>query len=271
MDPQQNTGSIAKVGAALLGMSVAFATFAYPAMAQTELRVTGTGANPPFHFVDPSTNAQRGIAVDIINAVASEMGATVTFGDLTPVAQLEAVLVAGAFDTFAGAINFSPARLEQVAMSIPWYVGTGDGLWVLKSDSTDYHSVDDLRGMAIGAVRGSGFATALEGMPGVFSELRLYDTPAALAQGVMAGEVRGGILNGITASYTLFQGNYPDLQVPSNYRGTIQAGAFYGTPFAKGADELLAAFNSTLAQLMVDGTVQEIFANYGLPWPVVAP
>lgn len=262
---------VARPAAMLLIAAAALGAATVQSSAQQVLRATGTGSNAPFHFLDSATGAQRGISVDLINAVAADLGMTVEWGALTPVADLNAVIIAGAFDVYAGAINVSPARLEQVAMTIPWYISTGDGMWVPKTDTTDYRSLQDFRGLVIGAVRGSGFATALEGMPGAFAEVRLYDTPSALARAVVAGEVRGGIVNGTTAAYTLFQGNYPELQVPPNYQGTVIAGAPQSTPMSKLATDLVARFNDSLAKLMIDGTVTRIFAEYGLSWPLRAP
>lgn len=261
-------GRIASV-AAFAGIAMAAGLASGPSAAQEVLRVSGTGANPPFHFLD-ADGGQAGIAMDILTAVAADLGLTLEIVPVFPLADMPAALAAGTVDIYAGNITMTAARREQMAFTVPWYQGVGEGVWVLKTDTTDYQSLADFEGQIVGAQRGSATAAGLENANAGFAEIRLFDSQDALAEAVKSGEVKAAFLPRDTSAYVLFEGNYPELQVPASYRGTINVGTPVGFPLALGNTELADRVSSSMAKLMVNGTMTAIFAGYGLTWPLAA-
>lgn len=253
---------------AALGIAMV-AGLATQVSAQEVLRVSGTGANPPFHFLD-ANGGQVGIAMDILNAVAADLGVTLEVVPALPLADMPAALAAGTIDIYGGNITMTAARLEQMTFTIPWYQGVGEGVWVLKTDTTDYAALTDFAGAIVGAQRGSATATGLENANVGFAEIRLYDNQDALAQAVISGEVKAAFLPRDTSAFVLFQGNYPELQLPPNYRGMINVGTPVGFPLALGNTDLANRVSGSIAKLMVNGTMTAIFVEYGLTWPLAA-
>jgi polar amino acid transport system substrate-binding protein len=259
------------LGSAAAGLAMAVGLMATPSAAQDVLRVSGTGANPPFHYIDPATNEQVGITMDMFAAIAPELGMTVEILPVIPLTDMPAAVLAGTVDAYGGNITMSQARIDAgLLFSNQWYQGVGEGVWVLATDTTDYRSVQDFAGQVIGAQRGSATFTALNAMTGAFAAIREYDNQDLLAQAVIDGEIAAAFLPRDTSAYVLFQGQYPQLRMPENYVGTINVGNVVATPFNPANPGLVDRFNTALARLMVNGTITAIFANYGLTWPVAA-
>jgi polar amino acid transport system substrate-binding protein len=255
-------------GSAVIGFALGWPV---AAEAQTTLRVSGTGANPPFHYVDATTGEQRGISMDMFAAIAQELGMTLEVLPVVPLTDMIAALTANTIDAYGGNVTVNAARIEAgLQFTIQWYQGVGEGVWVPRNDTTDYRTVQDFAGQVIGAQRGSATYNALNAMTGVFAEIRQYDNQDALAQAVINGEVKGAFLPRDTSAYVLFQGQYPELQMPANYVGTINVGNRVATPFGTDDAELVDRVNAALAKMMVNGTLTRIFADYGLTWPIPA-
>jgi polar amino acid transport system substrate-binding protein len=227
--------------------------------------VSGTGANAPFHFVDPQTGEQRGITMDLFAAIAADLGMTLDVLPIVPLEEMVPAIQAGVVDAYGGNIAMTPERVAAVAFSDPWYLNIGEGVWVPQTDATDYRSVYDFAGRIIGAQRGSATYRGLAAL-GIFSEIREYDGQDALARAVIAGEVAAAFLPYDTSAYVLFAGQYPELRLPANYQGSVNYGLLIGTPLNGDDPELVERVNGALARIMADGTLAEIFAGYGLDW-----
>lgn len=255
------------IASATLGLlALALGPFQDGAVAQqTVLRVSGTGANPPFHFLDPATGEQRGVALDLFSAIVTDLGMTLEVHPVIPLGEMIAAIRSGAIDTYGGNISITPERAAALAFSDPWYVNVGEGVWVLATDTTDYRSVYDFAGQLVGAQRDSATYNGLAAL-GIFSGVRQYETEDQLAQAVVGGEIRAGFLPYDTSAYVLFQGTYPLLKIPDHYLGSVNYGLLIAMPFMKGNEALVERVNGALDRLIAHGTMENIFANYGLDW-----
>lgn len=253
------------VSIALLAVLPAVAIGKAGAQQQTVLTLSGTGVNPPFHFLDPATGEQVGITMELFAAIAADLGMTLNIVPTIPLADMVTAIQTGVVDTYAGNITVTPARAAEVAFADPWYFNFGEGAWVLKTDTGSYRSVRDFAGRVVGAQSGSATHRGLEAL-GIFPEIRLYDDQDLLAQAVIAGEVSVGFLPFDTSAYILFQGLYPELRIPEGYEGTVNYGFLYAMPFSRDNPELVERVNGSLARLAANGTLQDIFARYGLDW-----
>ena len=245
--------------------TVALASLAttMPAGAQQVYKASGTGTSPPWNFIPQGATEMQGIAVDLVNAISEDAGFTVQYVEPIVFADLPQALVDGRIDIAAAQVPITPENQQRIGLSTP-FGRSGDGLVVLKTDTAEYRSLEDLRGSAIGYVRGAPYLALIERMPGAFSEVKVYETTPEALRAVVSGEVKAALLPAPVAAYTLSQGQYPELKLAPSYQMAlpIQVGIGVGKENA----ELLDKINVSLAKLTANGTVQQIFSKYGLTW-----
>jgi polar amino acid transport system substrate-binding protein len=251
----------------VLSALAAMAIVALPASAQEVLKAAG-GAGPgaPYHVVDPATKAQSGIMVDLLNAIGKDAGFTVEYVEPIPVADLIPSLVEGKIDVIANNLGITDERLKLIDFSIPFF-NAGETLLVLETDTTGYEELDHLKGAKVGAVKGSLYEPALIAMGDKLDEVKLYATTAEVADAVLKGEVKAGVLSSVPVEYALSQGNYKGLKIVPTYQQTLTSQL--GLGIAKGRPELLKRINDSLGKLIADGTVATIFSANGIKW--IAP
>ena len=238
-----------------------------PSPSGLRLRAGGSGQNPPFSFPDPATNGPRGIAVDLLNAVAAELGMAIDNGRPQPQRVLDDALAGGEIDILADAAPLAVAGDGGCQATHPWFAGAGDSVWVREDDSASRGSIADFRGRAVGALAGSSLAPALFEKHSADVEVRTYRDPDRLARAVRDREVAGGVVEAVSAAYALFQRRHPGLVIPRSYAATLNLGELHGFRVAPSAVGRLPDINAALARLMVAGVVTGIFAAYGLVWP----
>ena len=116
------------------------------------LTVGSDTSYPPQEYLDPATNKAAGFDVDLITAVAKQMGLQ-THIVTTPFASILDDLAAKRFDIVISAITIIPER-QSKADFIP-YVSVGESLLVAKGNPRHITSTDDLCGLAVGVQEGS--------------------------------------------------------------------------------------------------------------------
>jgi polar amino acid transport system substrate-binding protein len=96
--------------------------------------IVGTSADyPPFESIDPVTKKIIGLDVDIVEAVAKEIGVTVKWEDM-PFDSLIAAAETGKIDMIAAAMGLKAERIPKLDYSI--YYELGDNVLVVKTEST---------------------------------------------------------------------------------------------------------------------------------------
>lgn len=108
---------------------------------------------PPFSFVDPATGDNYGIAVDIAQGVADELGVELkvipeSFGTLLSDLQTDKL------DLVAACVTVTDERKEVMAFSQP-YIQTGDCFVVRTEDADKYTDVASFEGTTIAANNGT--------------------------------------------------------------------------------------------------------------------
>lgn len=113
------------------------------------LKVSNSGAYPPFSFVDKGGNVQ-GFDVDVANAIAEKMGlkAEVT---TTPWNGIIAALVAGKFDTCICSMSDTEERRKAVDFTSDYY-WAGSALYTKKDSGIN--SASDMNGKVMGSTLG---------------------------------------------------------------------------------------------------------------------
>src|SRR5690349_13741621 len=106
--------------------------------------VVGTeGTYPPFTFHEGGSGDLTGYDVEVMEAVADELGVEVVWEE-TQWDAIFAGLDAGRFDAIANQVSITPEREADYAFSDPYTVSPG--VVVVTDDNTDIKSFDDLAG-----------------------------------------------------------------------------------------------------------------------------
>src|SRR5947208_751934 len=127
----------------LLIAFAAIAALSASAPSQAQPLKVGTNSNgAPWSFHDPKSNTQQGIAVELITEIAKDVGFQI---ELVPMglAELIPALNSKRTDIIAANLLISPERKALIDFSDPIAPG-GDGLAVLKGDTKQYKTLDDL-------------------------------------------------------------------------------------------------------------------------------
>lgn len=231
--------------------------------AQEVLRAAGTGAGLPYHAFDAATNTHSGIIVDLLNAIAVEAGFTIEYLAPLSAADLVPAVAAGNVDITASNVGITAARLEQIAFSVPFH-NASEALVVLNTDNSQYLTLQDLSGETVGTVRGSLYDNGLNAITGVFREVKLYANVAEVAQAVLSGEIKAGVLSSVPIEYALAQGQFAGVKVVAGYQ--TQFNSQLGIGISKSRPDLVDRVNTVLTRMISDGSIGQFFANYGITW-----
>ena len=132
---------------ALLGLTACSSDDAGSTLEQVRedrvLRVGTEGTYSPFTYHDPGTNALTGYDVEVITAVAGEMGVKTEFVE-APFDAIFASLMSNRFDVVANQVTKNPEREGKYALSAPYTVS--EGIIITRSDNSTITKLSDLKG-----------------------------------------------------------------------------------------------------------------------------
>ena len=231
------------------------------AWGQQPLKAAGQDAKP---WVLHDQNELSGVAVDLTRAVSKQIGVPIeyqpmVFADLIPAVDT------GKIDIIATNMAITPEREQKVDFTSPYYNALPEALVVQSSDATPYRALADLKGLPVGAQKGS-IQLALLQKIGGFSEIKIYDSQKDAWQAVASGQIRATITPGVETRYAAKTGELSHgARVVDTYQS---ASPRPRAAFAvrKGNRELLEKINVALGTLEADGTLKSIFNKYGLDW-----
>jgi polar amino acid transport system substrate-binding protein len=138
-------------------------------------------------FPDPPFNGMRGdggLDIDLMTAIATALGATVTFipYDGTDFNGIFDALNAGAYDCVAAGTTVTPERETKVRFVAPYLI-SGQSLAVDTARLPNVKSIDDLDGLTIGVQQGNTSQRIAEDLVvrGKAARVRVYDYGAIRA------------------------------------------------------------------------------------------
>ena len=220
-----------------------------------ELTVGTDAAFPPFESVNTLTGAIEGFDIDLLNAIGQRAGFTPNFQN----ALFDSIfinLAAGQFDLVASGATITAARLETVNFSNPYFV-SAQSIVVRSADRDVVRGPDDLAGRRIGVQLGTTGAEAARDIPDTAS-VRDFQTAPEAFQALANGDV-DAVVNDLPVSESIVANN-PELNLyilPDPF--TLE---YYGIAIRKECTDLLEVINAGLADIIADGTYEEIYANY---------
>jgi len=208
---------------------------------------------PPFEF--RRGGELIGLDIDLVNEIASRLGLETNIID-TGFDTIFTQLAGGRYDVVIAASTITPEREEQVNFSDPYY-NAQQSLTVNVNETPDIQSVDDLSEGDVIAVQGgtTGKAWAEDNLPeGI--EIRSFPEGPDGYTALEAGDVTGVINDEPTALAEIAGREGLELvqQIPT--------GESYGIAVDPENEELLDAINQVLAEIIEDGTYEDIYSRY---------
>lgn len=206
---------------------------------------------PPFEYRE--NGELVGFDIDLINEIASRLGLETNVID-TSFDTIFSQLAGGRFDVVIAASTITPEREEEVNFSDPYYLSQQS--LTVQADS-GIQSIEDLEpGMVVAVQNGTtGKKYAEENLPeGV--EIRAFPEGPDGYTALEAGDVDAVINDEPTAIAEIAERE--GLEIVQ----TIDTGEAYGIAVDPANEGLLEAINMVLAEIVADGTYEEIYSRY---------
>lgn len=220
--------------------------------AKTKLVVATSPDFPPFESLEGGEVV--GIEVDILNKIAEKMGMELDIQQMDFDSVIPGVQ-AGKFDVGMSGITVTDKRKENVDFSSVYFMAAQA---IVVADGSSITDKADLEGKKVSVQTGT---TAEEYCMGNGYEVLAFTANNDAAAALTAGKVDAWVVDNEVALAMA-----PELGL------TVLDEAMTSEPYAfalqKGSD-LLAPFNEALDALLSDGTIEQIFQQYGVTY--IAP
>lgn len=231
-----------------------------------QIKIATEGAYFPWNYID-DTGELVGWDVDIANALCTKMEA-----DCEIIAQdWEGIipgLLARKYDVIVASMSMTEKRKERVDFSNK-YKDSVTRFFAPSGKITDT-SPEGLAGKRIGVQKGAAQHQWLQanGYEDT-AEIVLYDTTQGPELDLVSGRIDVAIANEVTTYMKFMEaGEREGFEFVGDPISGGILGEGNGIAFRKGEDQLRERFNTALAQIIEDGTYEEITAKY-FPFPVM--
>ena len=216
------------------------------------LTVGTEGTYRPFSFHEDGSGDLTGYDVEVITAVAEQMGVEVEFQE-TQWDAIFAGLEAGRFDVIANQVSITDERREAYDFSEPYTVSSG--VIVTTADNTDITSFADLDGKTTAQSLTSNWnELAQESGANVEAVEGWAQSIALLEQGRVDATINDEL------TYLDYQTTNDDAGI--KIAATTDENSESAVAVRKGSDDLVEAINGALDELRADGTLAEISEKY---------
>lgn len=222
--------------------------------------VVVVGTNPtfaPFEYQDDEGN-MTGFDLDLMTAIGEDQGFDVEFKSMEFDALIGA-LTTGQIDAVAAGMSFDPKR-NNVLFSDPYMDAS---LGIMVTADSDIQSADDLEGKTVAAqigTTGADEATALE--EAGTATAKLLDNYNTCVQDLLTGGCDAIIID-IPVAQAYLKDHADEVKLT----GDPYAADYYGIVVDEDNQELLDKINAGLADVIEDGTFDELCEKYELDVP----
>jgi ABC-type amino acid transport substrate-binding protein len=203
---------------------------------------------PPFEQGKPP---YEGFDVELMNAVAENIGRTAQFED-TSFDTIFVDLGQGKFEAVASAATITDEREKTVDFSNPYYLAE-QAILIRKGDDID--SVEKLKGATVGAQKGTTGAEFVDESAEA-GELRVFAQGPDAVNALKAGTVEAVVMDIPVAENAAESSD--DIEVSA----AIPTEEEYGFAVKQGDTELLEEINEGLAEAIDDGTYAKIYEKW---------
>ncbi|GAA0480461.1 amino acid ABC transporter substrate-binding protein/permease [Alkalibacterium indicireducens] len=208
----------------------------------------------PFEFQNEDGD-YVGIDIELLAAIAEDQGFDYELAPMNFSAGLQA-LETNQVDGMIAAMGITPERQESFDFSDP-YFESGPVLAV-REDDEEINSYEDLDGKTLAVKVGTTGAEFAQELAADYDiDISQFEDSATMYEAVLAGHADGAIEDYPVMAYAIQQGL--ELRFPEE----PELGDEYGFAVNRGQNqELLEMFNAGLANVMEDGTYDEIVERY---------
>ena len=203
---------------------------------------------PPFESLEG--NEVVGIEVDIMKLICKELGVELEIVQM----DFDSVLLgvqSAKYDCGMSGITATDERKENMLFTTPYYKAAQV---IVVKEGSDIKGKADLTGKKVSVQTGT---TADEGCGEAGLDVQAFAANADAKAALTTGKVDAWVVDNLTAIQMVEEG---DGLVILEEQMTEEPYAF---AFAFGSEDLVAEIDKILQKLIADGTVEEIFAQYG--------
>jgi polar amino acid transport system substrate-binding protein len=212
---------------------------------------------------------------DIMAIIGPRLGVQVKFID-TAWSGIIPALYAGKFDCIVSGMTITAPRAEKVLFSMPY--ADASNVILLRADETRIKTADDLSGKVIGVTLGSAAADIIKvfeaklkakGLPG-YAEVKQYEHYPEAYQDLINKRL-DAVVNSRSTMMVVMK------DAPGRFKiigGVSDIQAYFGMAFRKEDGDLRDFFNTQLAGMKQDGTLdklQEKWFGQTMPTPNTIP
>lgn len=203
----------------------------------------------PFEFIEDGE--EKGFDIDLMNEIAERLGLEVEYVN-TGFDNIFTQLAGGEFDAIISAITITDERKQTIAFTDPYF--EANQALVTTADS-GIESVEDLDGKDVGTQAGT---TGLDYAKENFTDADIVEFPDAPAgfTAMAAGQVDAMFID-VPVAVEQVEGNDEFVLVEE-----VSTNELYGIGVQQDNDALLDAINEALAEIISDGTYDEIFETW---------
>jgi polar amino acid transport system substrate-binding protein len=222
--------------------------------------VVGTSADyPPYESIDEKTKKIIGLDVDIVEAVAKELGVKVTWQDM-PFESLVAALETGKVDMIAAGMGLKAERIPKMDYSISYE--QGDNVVVVKGDSSvktfgDLADVGNLNlkiGVQTGTIQEGRVNDLVKGGKIKKENVVSYQRVDLMIADIVSGRIDAAMIDKPVADS--FATHY---SIKIVYTEWAPPKCLW---VPKGEKELLDAVNTAMLKLHKDGVIQQLINKW---------
>lgn len=203
---------------------------------------------PPFESLEG--DAVVGIEPDIMKLICDKLGVDVEFVQM----DFDSVLIgiqAAKYDCAMSGITVTPDRQKNMLFTDPYY---NAAQVIVVKEGSPITGKADLADKTVSVQTGT---TAESGCNDEGIKVQAFAANADAKAALTTGKVDAWVVDNLTAIQMVEAG---DGLTILDEKMTEEPYAF---AFAMGSEDLVAAINDALAELIADGTVESIFASYG--------
>jgi ABC-type amino acid transport substrate-binding protein len=218
---------------------------------------------PPYQLRDETTNEIVGFEVDLANACAEKLGLTIEWQDVG----FDSIIVSvqqGQLDMGVSGFSVTPERLELISFTIPHSTTEGQVIMLQSTMTakgiTTVNSLEELKtlGITVGTQDGNVEKEELEAA-GV--DIRSWSDSASPFQDMVSANPSVQAVYAETPITTTWIAQFEAQGKPT---GVIYSHPYYPVAFLVGKNSLtlLDKMNGALTELIYDGTVDELKAEW---------
>lgn len=220
----------------------------------------------PFEFIDPAKSGNEqyvGCDVEIAKAIAEELGVELRIIPLEFSAVL-AGITEGKYDLAISALSYTPARAENMEMSVGYYIseaGDGYGMLIREEDASKYTTAESFENAVLVAQSGSIQEMFINTQIPKFKQLKLVS--ASTDGYLMVSEGKADAAAVAISTALLYAEANPGVIVAEDFRFT-EDGTTNSTRIGipKGELELTEKVNEVIEKLMAEGSIIEWYNYY---------